>query len=80
VLRAALAQIDPVVTDVDLGIHHHLADRADGLGVFQEDLVTVALARGSPAVAAAVSDGVAVISPDAAGPARGATVIAVTER
>jgi hypothetical protein len=48
--------------------------------VFQEDLVTVALARGSPAVAAAVSDGVAVISPDAAGPARGATVIAVTER
>ena len=41
VLPAALAQVDLVLADVDLGVDHHLAHRADALGVLDEHLVPV---------------------------------------
>ncbi len=45
-LGAALAHDHAVVAHVHLGVDHRLADRADRLGVLEEDLVPVDLATG----------------------------------
>jgi hypothetical protein len=41
VVGAPLAQVDPVVSHVDLGVDDGLADRADALGVLEEHLVAI---------------------------------------
>ncbi len=45
VLFASLAQVDAVIADVDLGVDHYFADRADAFGVLHEHFVTIYLRR-----------------------------------